>query len=284
MIKLFAYAKLNLALNVLGRRDDNYHELDTIMQSISLCDVVSIEKADELAVIMDKAIVDPQHNTAYIAAKIFEEFTGIGGAQITIEKHIPSMAGLGGASADAAAVLVGLNELYDTKLSTETLQKIGRQIGADVPFALTGGTARAKGIGEKLEMLKLNKPLHFVVVKPHQGVPTAQAFAAYTKAAPARMESVAYAVQKGDIEMFNKYSRNALGMAALSIAPQIMKAASALGEFGKAFMSGSGSSMFVVFETAGQAKTAAQSVHGDFELCGAFKSMNKGVKKAGENE
>jgi len=277
MIKLLAYAKLNLALDVLGTRDDGYHELDTVMQSISLYDVVRIEKAEGLAVNMDKEMTDPEHNTAYVAASLFMQQTGTGGADISIEKHIPSMAGLGGSSTDAAAVLVGLNELYDTKLSELALSDIGRQVGADVPFALVGGTARAGGIGEKLTQMTLSKPLYFVVVKPHRGVSTAQAFAAYKQTPPVRMESVVYAVKKGDINMFNKYSRNALGMTALSIAPQIMKAASALAQFGKAFMSGSGSSMFVMFETAQEAEDAAQAVHGDFDLCGAYSSVDTGV-------
>ncbi len=284
MIKLLAYAKLNLALDVLGKRDDGYHELDTVMQSISLCDVVRIEKAEGLAVNMDMAPADPVRNTAYVAASLFMQQTGMGGADISIEKHIPSMAGLGGSSADAAAVLVGLNVLYDTKLSEVALNEIGRQVGADVPFALVGGTARAGGIGERLTQMTLSKPLHFVVLKPHQGVSTEQAFAEYKQTPPVRMESVVYAVQKGNVDMFNKYSRNALGMAALSIAPQIMKAASALAQFGKAFMSGSGSSMFVMFETAQDAVEAAQAVHGDFDLCGAFESEICGVRIAGENE
>ena len=233
---------------------------------------------------MDKPPADSVSNTAYVAAKIFMQQTGMGGADISIEKHIPSMAGLGGSSADAAAVLLGLNVLYDTKLSDAALIEIGRQVGADVPFALVGGTARAGGIGEKLTQMTLRKPLHFVVLKPHQGVSTAQAFAEYQQTPPVRMESVVYAVQKGNVDMFNKYSRNALGMAALSIAPQIMKAASALAQFGKAFMSGSGSSMFVMFETAQEAEEAAQAVHGDFDLCGAFGSEECGVRIVGESE
>jgi 4-diphosphocytidyl-2-C-methyl-D-erythritol kinase len=163
-------------------------------------------------------------------------------------------------------------------LDIETLKEIGRQIGADVPFALVGGTARVGGIGEKLRRITPGKPLHFVVVKPYQGVSTAQAFAEYRKTEPVRMESVVYALQKGDIDMFNKYSRNALGMAALAIAPQIMKAASSLCGFGRAFMSGSGSSMFVAIEAAEQAQEIAQSIHGDFELCGAFESVDVGVR------
>jgi 4-diphosphocytidyl-2-C-methyl-D-erythritol kinase len=284
MIKLLAYAKLNLALDVLGKRDDGYHNLDSVMQSISLYDVVTIKKADGIYVSMDKAFCAPEKNTAYIAAQLFMQKTGALGADITIEKNIPGESGLGGSSADAAAVLIGLNALYDSRLSIEALIKIGRQVGADVPFALIGGTARARGIGDELTQLKLSKPLYFAVVKPHQGVSTAKAFAQYTKTEPVRIETVMFAVQKGDIDMFNTYSRNALGMAALRIAPQMMSAASALAKFGKAFMSGSGSSMFVMFETAQQAKEAAQQIIGDFELCGAYESVACGVQITEENE
>lgn len=283
-MKLKAYAKLNLALDITGKRPDGYHELDTIMQSISLFDTVTIEKADIISVHMNKDVAPEKNNTAYKAADLFCKHTGIIGAAISIDKRIPSMAGLGGSSADAAAVLIGLNELFDTGLTHSTLAHMGKQIGADVPFCMTGGTARAKGIGEKLQQLQLAKPLYFVVVKPHQGVSTAKAFSAYKPSSKISIESVVFALQKGDIELFNKYSGNALGMASLSIAPDIMKAASALRPFGKAFMSGSGSSMFCVLETKEQAEKAVQSISGDFELCGAFHTKHTGIEIIGENE
>lgn len=281
-MKLKAYAKLNLALDITGKRPDGYHELDTIMQSISLFDTVTIEKADIISVQMNKSVVPEKNNTAYKAAKLFCKHTREKGAVISIEKQIPSMAGLGGSSADAAAVLIGLDKLFDTKLPYSTLAHLGKQIGADVPFCMSGGTTRAKGIGEKLQPLRLNKPLHFVIVKPRQGVSTAKAFAAYKPSAKIRIESAAYALQKGDIKLFNKYSGNALGMAALSIAPDMMKAASALRPFGKAFMSGSGSSMFCLLESAEQAEEAAQCIIGDFELCGAFHTKETGIEIIGE--
>jgi 4-diphosphocytidyl-2-C-methyl-D-erythritol kinase len=232
---------------------------------------------------MSSGQVDEESNTAYKAAVLFAEYTETGGAEITIEKRIPSLAGLGGSSADAAAVLFGMDRLYGTKLGKETLSSLGRRIGADVPFSLFGGTARARGIGEKLEALKLKKPLWFTVVKPHQGVSTAEAFKAYTKSSHISIETVAFALQKGDIDMFRRYSDNSLGIAALKIAPDIMKAAAALGAYGKAFMSGSGSSMFCVFETKEDAEEAVRNIKADFELCGAFSCTDCGVEIIGEN-
>jgi 4-diphosphocytidyl-2-C-methyl-D-erythritol kinase len=284
MITLKAYAKLNLSLDVTGKREDGYHELDTIMQSISLYDTVSIEKADGISVRMDKDWANEQDNTAYKAAMAFLKLTGSGGADISIQKRIPRMAGLGGASADAAAVLVGLDRLYETALSFEAMNGLAVSVGADVPFALTGGLARAKGIGERLTPLKASKPIYYAVVKPHQGVSTAEAFRCYCGSAHVSIDSVKYAVLKGDTELFARYAGNALGMAALSVAPAILKAADALKAAGaaKAFMTGSGSAMFAVFDTEQTARNAAERVKGDFELCGAFRPMNTGVEITGE--
>lgn len=148
MITLRSYAKLNLSLDVTGKRPDGYHELDGVMQSISLSDTVEVERADDITTSFDVPDVDPVANTAYAAARAFFDRTGIaGGAAIRIQKRIPRMSGLGGASANAAAVLIGLNRLYDAHLDAQTLAELGVRLGADVPFALTGGTARARGVG-----------------------------------------------------------------------------------------------------------------------------------------
>ena len=280
MIRLKAYAKLNLSLDIRGKRPDGYHELDGIMQSISLHDTVTIEKADDISVEMDNGHVDMRRNTAYLAARAFAQQTGISGARIYIQKRIPSEAGLGGASADAAAVLTGLNVLYDIGLNTQKLADLGVSIGADVPFALTGGTARAKGVGEKLKQIETAKPLHFVIVKPHAGVSTAEAFRRYKKSAPLHTDTVEYALAKGDIELYLRYAGNALGMAALGIAPEIMKAANALMAAGakRALMSGSGSSMFAPFAIYQEAQDAAARIKGDFAYCGAVSAVNKGIE------
>lgn len=286
MITLNAYAKLNLALAVKGVRQDGYHELDTIMQSISLCDTVSIEKADGITVRMDAPWADEKDNTAYKAAQGFVKYTAAGGASITIAKRIPRMAGLGGASADAAAVLIGLDRLYETRLAPEVLHKLGTSVGADVPFALSGGLARAKGIGEKLTFLRPNKNMHYVVVKPFAGVSTAEAFKRYSGSGRISIDTVEFAVIKGDIPLFMRSSENALSMAALGIAPDILKAAAALKQAGaqKAFMTGSGSAVFSVCETQQEAQNVAERVKGDFELCGAFSPVDCGADITGDNE
>ncbi len=280
MITLNAYAKLNLSLNVTGKRADGYHELDSIMQSISLADTVELCRADEISVVFDVPDVDPVNNTAYAAAQAFFAHTGIaGGADIRIHKRIPRMSGMGGASADASAVLIGLCRLYDAHLSADTLAQLGVKLGADVPFALTGGTARAKGIGEKLKPLALKTPFHVVVVKPHTGVSTAEAFRRYKASAPVNVGMVEFALLKGDVSLFGQYAGNALGIAALSIAPEIMKAAEALIAAGaqKALMSGSGSTMFALFADEAAAKETASRIKGNFELCGAYSFVDKAV-------
>ena len=280
MIRLKAYAKLNLSLDIRGKRSDGYHELDTIMQSIDLFDTVRIEKADALRVQMDMSGVDERLNTAYVAAEAFFLHTGIsGGADIAIEKHIPAMSGLGGASADAAAVLIGLDRLYGAQLSADTLRMLGKCVGADVPFALVGGTARAQGIGEILTPLYPKKVFHCVVIKPAQGVSTAEAFARYRVSDHVSIDSVEYALLKGDLELLLRFAGNALGLAALAVAPQILHAADALMAAGapKALMTGSGSALFAPFENLEAAQQTAQRVRGEFAYCGAHSAAASGV-------
>jgi 4-diphosphocytidyl-2-C-methyl-D-erythritol kinase len=280
MIRLRCYSKLNLSLDITGKRPDGYHELDGIMQSISLSDTVEIKRADAITTRSDVPDVDPVENTAYAAARAFFAHTGIaGGADIRVNKRIPRMSGLGGASANAAAVLVGLNRLYGANLSDQTLAELGVRIGADVPFALLGGTARAGGIGEVLRPLHLKTRLHAVVVKPRAGVPTAEAFRRYRASAPLSTSMVEFALLKGDIPLFEHYAGNALGIAALSIAPQILNAASALkaAGAGKALMSGSGSAMFALFATLEEAQAVASRVEGDFELCAAVSFVDRAI-------
>jgi len=276
---LKAYAKLNLSLDITGKRPDGYHELDTIMQSISLYDTVTITPSDSLRVTMDTAGIDEVQNTAYAAASAFFANTGTSGAHIAITKRIPQQSGLGGASADAAAVLIGLDRLYGTHLDPDTLMALGRSIGADVPFSLFGGTARARGIGEKLTRLHIPQDIAFVVLTPRTGISTAAAFARYKPGPPVRMDTVTYALQKGDTQLYHRHAGNALSMAALSIAPDIMKAATALRSAGgvPALMTGSGSSVFAIYETQEQAKTACNNVRGDYALCGVFHPVRTGV-------
>ena len=154
-MKLKANAKINLSLSVCGKREDGYHLIDTVMHSISLCDSITIEKANKITVNCEN--LSQEENIAYKAAKLFFETAKInGGCKITVEKQIPLSAGLGGGSADAAAVLLGLDKLYNTNLSYDVLCGIAVKLGADVPFFIKGGCMRSQGIGE---ILTPHKPL-----------------------------------------------------------------------------------------------------------------------------
>ncbi len=153
-MKLKANAKINLTLDVVGKREDGYHLIDSVFQSVSLCDDVVVEKSDTVSVTCDDSTICDKSNIAYKAAKKFFEYVGIdGGAEIVIKKHIPLASGMGGGSADAAAVIVALDKLYKTNLSQDTLCEIGLSVGADVPFCIMGGTARVGGIGEQMQKL-----------------------------------------------------------------------------------------------------------------------------------
>lgn len=153
-MKLKACAKINLTLDVTGKREDGYHLLDSVFQSVSLFDEITVEKCDIVSVNCTDGAICDKSNIAYKAAEKFFEFIGIvGGAKISIKKHIPLLSGLGGGSADAAAVIAALDKIYDTKLTQAQLCKIGLSVGADVPFCIVGGTARVKGIGEKIQKL-----------------------------------------------------------------------------------------------------------------------------------
>ena len=150
-IILNAPAKINLTLEVLKKRTDGYHDLRTVMHSIDVCDTVTVElsEANDGGIIVECTTPLPPVNTAFTAARLFREKTGCGGVRIQIKKRIPSEAGLGGASADAAAVLHGMQQLFGS-ISRDELYDIAKRVGADVPFCLHGGCALCEGIGEKL--------------------------------------------------------------------------------------------------------------------------------------
>ena len=176
-------AKINLTLDITGKRPDGYHDLRSVMQTIDLCEIVTLLQNDSgnITISCDKAgIPCDDSNIAVKCARAFFKAAGINltGLHIDIVKNIPVQAGLAGGSADGAAVLQGLNELYGFPLTKEILYKTGASVGADIPFCLMGGTALAEGIGEKLTPLPDIPDCFFVVVKPLVGISTAQAYGA----------------------------------------------------------------------------------------------------------
>ena len=174
-MKIKAYAKINISLYIVGKREDGYHLLEMIMQSIDLYDEISIEKQKEdITITCDKQYVPvDERNLAYKAAKLFkEEYNITSGVSININKNIPVCAGLAGGSTDAAAVLKIMNKLFDINASEEKLMELGLKLGADVPYCISGGTAICKGIGEEVTKLKPFKDKILVLVKPPFGVST----------------------------------------------------------------------------------------------------------------
>ena len=154
MIVLEAHAKLNLTLEVLGKRDDGYHETASIMQTLDLVDTVTLEPSDGLELSCSCAEIEGEDNLALKAARLLREESGTSlGAAIHITKRIPVASGLGGGSADAAATLVGLNRMWDLDLSNDDLRHVASKLGSDVPLLVEGGTAIALGRGERIRSL-----------------------------------------------------------------------------------------------------------------------------------
>lgn len=176
-MKLKSNAKINLTLDILGRREDGYHLIDSVFQSVSVYDYVDVQKSDIITVRCSDSDLCDQSNIAYMAAQKFFEYVNIsGGADIEIEKHIPQAAGMGGGSADAAAVIVALDKLYKTNLSQQQLCEVGLSVGADVPFCIVGGTARVGGIGEKMSTLPDMPDCAILLIKHGQKLSTADMY------------------------------------------------------------------------------------------------------------
>ncbi len=201
-ITVTANAKINLTLDITGKREDGYHLIDTVMQSVSLCDTIKVASSKKLTVVCNDKSINEQENLAYKAAEIFFSETGCaGGCRIYIKKRIPKAAGLGGGSADAAAVLVALDKLYKTNLTKERLCELALRLGADVPFFIEGGTVRAEGIGEKLTPLTPLRTGCFVLASVDKKPSTAQMYKELdSKPLPAvDTEAAIAAIDAGDI-------------------------------------------------------------------------------------
>ena len=180
-----APAKINLTLDVVGTREDGYHLLESLFQSVSIYDTLVARKQWKKGVVLDAPACNcpVEKNTAYKAAVAFFKYTGLNkGVHLSLTKRIPTQAGMGGGSADAAGVLVALNKLFKTELTAEQLCEIGLTVGADVPFCVMGGTAYVTGIGEKIHPLPPLPDCYIVIAQPDEGISTKEAYAAVDNA------------------------------------------------------------------------------------------------------
>ncbi len=271
VMKVKAHSKINLTLNVVGQRPDGYHDVDMIMQTLELGDVVTVNKTlSGIEVSGTGSIAYDESNLAYKAAKLFFDVTGIrGGASVYIEKNIPVCAGMAGGSTDCAAVLKCLNAIYGKPLSTKSLIAISARLGADVPYCIAGGTARAQGIGEKLTPLKPFGDVAVVVVKPCISISTPWAYRSldHDNMDHPDTEAAAEAIERGERNAVYGLMGNSFEKSIFRKYPEIESIKQRLIAFGAdgALMSGSGSTVFGIFEDEARAKEAYQYYEGKYK-------------------
>ncbi len=274
-ITVRANAKINLSLDIVGKREDDYHLLESVMQSVSLADTVIVKTGTEDGQIVvstgSGSIADDHTNTAYRAAEAFFAATDISnpGVNIRIKKAIPVGAGMAGGSADAAAVIIALDEIFNTRLTPEQLCDIGEEVGADVPFCLTGGTLLARGTGNILAPLPDLPDCHIVICKPEISVSTAEAYRKVDEQGLAVSaecsEDICEAVCGSDIGAVCSLLRNifeqVMDIPEVKHIKERMIRSGALG----ACMTGSGSAVFGIFDDLDKANDCVSELRREFD-------------------
>jgi 4-diphosphocytidyl-2-C-methyl-D-erythritol kinase len=266
-MQLYAPAKVNLSFEIKGRREDGFHEIETLMAPISLADRLTIERGQTTEDVKfscdDSTLPSGEENLVVRAARLFQKTTKIKeGVEIALEKKIPHGAGLGGGSSDAAGTLLGMNELFETRLGQKDLMRLAAEIGSDVPFFILGSAATCRGRGEIVEPARLPATFKILLVKPDFGVPTPWAYRKWkdSRALP----GVDYAPQEfsgvrfvNDLErpVFEKFIL--LGYLKTWLREQ--------SEVGAALLSGSGSTVFAVLRDGVDAEELATRVREDID-------------------
>ncbi|MGG2468621.1 MAG: 4-(cytidine 5'-diphospho)-2-C-methyl-D-erythritol kinase [Paraclostridium dentum] len=287
-IDLKSRAKVNLSIDVLGKREDGYHLVEMIMQTIDLYDKLKITEIEENSILIKSNSLDiplNEDNIMYKAVNLLrDQFNIEKGIEISIEKNIPVAAGMAGGSSNAAAVLVGLNKLWNLGLSESELKDIGLKLGADVPFCITGGSALAEGIGEELTNIKgLPEDLNILVCKPNIFVSTKEVYQSLNmdkvKRRPKNKELID-ALQKEDVKFISENMVNvleevtSLKYSEIVQIEDIMIKNKALGSM----MSGSGPTVFGLFDNKDCAIKAKKDLQAKYNQVYLVKSSNKGVE------
>jgi len=264
-IILKARAKINLTLDVLGKRDDGYHDIEMIMQTVNLYDTVSIKKTykDEIKLETNlKWLPSDDRNLAYKAAEIIKKNYGIKtGVFIELRKRIPVAAGLAGGSSDAAAVLVGMKILFELDITTTELMAMGKELGADVPYCIMRKTALAQGIGDKLTRLPSCPECYVVIAKPNVSISTAYIYKIIDNESievRPNTELMIQAIKDNDLVAIAKNMYNVMEKVTSKENPVIGELKQFLIEKGAlgAVMSGSGPTVFGLFDDEAKAKDA----------------------------
>ena len=272
--QLKARAKLNFTLDVVGRREDGYHKLETVMQSLVFCDrlyMKKIFKPNYLKVVSDVSwLQNDESNLVYRVAKFMKERYNIEeGIFINLQKRIPTSAGLGGGSADAAAALVGIRNLFSLPLSLEEMLELGLEFGADIPFCIQRRTSFVEGIGEILTPLPRVPHMYILIAKPPVLCSTKTIFKAFDPKNVAKRpdnEAFIYHLKKSDLHGMCKYMANSLESVTGCFYPVIHEIKTAMMEAGAitSLMTGSGPSVFGIFERLPDAVFAKKRVASKF--------------------
>lgn len=284
MLCLKAHAKINWTLDILDTRKDGYHLMDMLMQSVDMHDTLWLEEADTLTLedaaktqssvsaggdeLSSAAVTYDESNLVYRAAKKLRDYCNVQkGARMRLLKTIPSGAGMGGGSADAAAALRGLVQLWNLTITEEELLKLGLSLGADIPFMLTGGLARVGGIGEEITPLSPAPGIHLVMLQPCGGLSTKEVFGAFDALDPDTLarpqtDMAQNALVTYDLAALGKAMNNVLEGVSVQARPAIGEAAKTLEELGavRGMMTGSGSVVYGVFASKEVAETACQKM------------------------
>jgi len=288
-LRIKARAKINWTLDVVGVLPNGYHDLDMLMQSVTLCDEMTMEDAQDctLSVLAENGALVPADETNLVlrAAAALKKETGCTrGAKMTLRKFIPVAAGMGGGSSDAAAALVGLNRLWDLRLSQDQLERIGLTIGADVPFCIRGGLQRAQGVGERLTPVALHHPLHLVAFQPCLGLSTKEVFTALHEdgildSDRPDNEAAQAALSRGDVCALGKAMGNVLEPVSRRMRPQLDEAIRAIEDSGAcgARMTGSGSAVFGVYSDEAACRRAEKMLKERYPACRMIMTADCGV-------
>lgn len=292
MLEVKAYAKVNLSLDIVGRREDGYHLVRMVMQSLDIADILTFEKLDkpEIIVLLDNPSVGgdgdsplgkvplDENNLIYKAARLlFDRYiwkrNEKAGVQITLTKNIPIAAGMAGGSSDAAATFRGINELFELGLMDKELMEMGVTLGADIPYCIMGGTALSEGIGEELTRLPDIPECVFLVVKPRISVSTAEAYGGYDSLVESKtgqkvriihpdVDGQVDALYAGNLKGVTDKFLNVLEYVTAEKHPIIGDIEKIMLDFGafNAMMSGSGPTVFGIFDDVEKAETAKKEL------------------------
>ncbi len=268
-IKLKALGKINLGLDVLGRRPNGYHDVRMVMQTVYLYDQILLEKTDKEGISLKTNLFYlpvNENNLAYRAAKmLIDEFAIKEGVHISLEKHIPVAAGMAGGSSNAAAVLYGMNRLFHLGLTDQELMERGVKLGADVPYCIMRGTVLAEGIGEELTPLPAMPKCHVLLAKPPVSVSTQKVYEKLDAQEVTKhpdIDGILLGLQTGDLKKITSSMGNVLENVTITEYPQIERIKDVMKEEGalNAMMSGSGPTVFGIYDDKILARRAAARI------------------------